>query len=59
MNLLSYVEGVPGGGSRVLTRIQALGNPEDGSDRDLTPCATSGELEKKINDLVVKLANNK
>jgi len=55
MNLLSYVEAAPGGGARILTRIQALGNPTDISNRDLTPCSTKGELEKKISDMVVKL----
>ena len=59
MNLLSYVQANPGGGSLVFTRIQALGNPTDLSNRDLTPCSTKGELEKKIGDLVVKLVNNK
>jgi hypothetical protein len=59
MNLLSYVEAAPNGGSNVFTRIQALGNPIDGSSRDLTPCSTKGELEKKIGDTVLKLVNNK
>lgn len=59
MNLLSWVEAAPGGGSSVFTRMQALGNPVDGSSRDLTPCATKGELEKKIGDLVTKLVSNK
>lgn len=59
MNLLSYVEAAQGGGSNIFTRIQALGNPVDGSNRDLTPCSTKGELEKKIGDTVLKLVNNK
>jgi hypothetical protein len=59
MNLLSYVQAGPNGGSQVFTRIQALGNPTDLSNRDLSPCSTKGELEKKIGDLVVKLVNNK
>ena len=59
MNLLSYVQPGPGGGAQIFTRIQALGNPTDGSNRDLTPCSTKGELEKKIGDMVLKLINNK
>lgn len=59
MNLLSYVEAAQGGGSNIFTRIQALGNPIDGSSRDLTSCSTKGELEKKIGDTVLKLASNK
>ena len=55
MNLLSYVEPAPGGRAQVLTRIQAMGNPTDVSNRDLTPCSTKGELEKKIGDMVAKL----
>ena len=59
MNILSYVEATPGGRSQILTRIQAMGNPPDISNRDLTPCPSYGDLEKKISDLVVKLASNK
>jgi hypothetical protein len=59
MNLLSYVQAGPNGGSQILTRIQALGNPTDGSNRDMIPCSTMGELEKKISDTVLKLASNK
>jgi hypothetical protein len=59
MNLLSYVQPGPDGGAQVFTRIQALGNPIDGSTRDLTPCSTKGELEKKIGDTILKLINNK
>jgi hypothetical protein len=59
MNLLSYVQPGPNGGAEIFTRIQALGNPADGSNRDLTNCSTKGELEKKIGDMVIKLLNNK
>ena len=59
MNLLSYVQPGTDGGAQVFTRIQALGNPADGSNRDLSNCATKGELEKKIGDMVVKLLNSK
>lgn len=59
LNLLSYVEAGPNGTSQVLTRIQAMGNPPDVSSRDVTPCSTTGELEKKIGDMVTKLASNK
>ena len=59
MNILSYVEAGQNGGSQILTRIQAMGNPPDLSNRDLTSCPSLGELEKKISDLVVKLASNK
>lgn len=59
MNLLSYVQPADNGGAQVFTRIQALGNPADGSNRDLSNCATKGELEKKIGDMVIKLLNNK
>jgi len=59
MNLLSYVQPGPNGqGSQIFTRIQALGNPTDISNRDLTPCSTTGELEKKIGDMVLKLIKN-
>jgi hypothetical protein len=59
MNLLSYVQPGPNGGSQIFTRIQALGNPTDLSNRDLSPCSTKGELEKKIGDTILKLVNNK
>jgi hypothetical protein len=60
MNILSYVKpGATDGTAQILTRIQALGNPADLSNRDLSPCATTGDLEKKISDLVLKLASNK
>jgi hypothetical protein len=60
MNILSYVNpGADGSSSQILTRIQALGNPPDLSNRDLSPCTTTGDLEKKISDLVLKLASNK
>lgn len=59
MNILSYVQPNERGGSNVFTRIQAMGNPADASSRDLTPCASNGELEKKIGDTVLKLLNNK
>jgi hypothetical protein len=59
MNLLSYVQPGENGGSNIFTRIQAMGNPTDLSNRDLTPCSTTGELEKKIGDLVLKLIANK
>jgi hypothetical protein len=59
MNLLSYVEALPDGKAQVLTRIQAQGNATDISNRDLTPCSTKGELEKKIGDMVVKLIAGK
>ena len=59
MNLLSYVQANPAGGSQIFTRIQAMGNPTDLSNRDLTPCSTKGELEKKIGATVLKLVNNK
>ena len=36
-----------------------MGNPTDISNRDLTPCATKGELEKKIGDMVTKLIAGK
>ena len=59
MNLLSYVEPAPNGGAQILTRIQAMGNPTDISNRDLTACSTKGELEKKIGDMVTKLIAGK
>ena len=59
MNILSYVEAGPNGQAQILTRIQAMGNPADISNRDLTPCSSTGDLEKKISDLVLKLASNK
>jgi hypothetical protein len=59
MNLLSYIEPTKTGGAQILTRIQAMGNPTDISNRDLTPCSTKGELEKKIGDMVTKLIAGK
>ncbi len=59
MNLLSYIQPGPNGTSRLFTRMQALGNPTDVSNRDLTPCSSKGELEKKISDLVLKLIAGK
>jgi hypothetical protein len=59
MNLLSYIEPAPPGGARIFTRIQAMGNPTDISNRDLTPCSTKGELEKKIGDMVTNLIAGK
>jgi hypothetical protein len=59
MNLLSYIEPNPKGGAQILTRIQAMGNPTDISNRDLTPCSTKGELEKKIGEMVTKLIAGK
>jgi hypothetical protein len=59
MNLLSYIQPAPNGTSQLFTRIQALGNPIDVSNRDLTPCSSKGELEKKISDLVLKLIAGK
>ncbi|MFI5233370.1 MAG: hypothetical protein ACHQSE_12750 [Gemmatimonadales bacterium] len=59
MNILSYVEPGPNGNAQILTRIQAMGNAPDLSNRDLTPCPSLGDLEKKISDLVLKLASNK
>lgn len=59
MNILSYVEATAEGKSQILTRIQAMGNPPDLSDRDQTFCPSTGDLEKKISDLVLKLVSNK
>ncbi len=59
MNLLSYVQPDEKGGANLFTRIQAMGNPTDVASRDLTPCASQGELEKKMGDMVLKLLNNK
>ena len=59
MNILSYVEAGPDGKAQILTRIQAMGNPTDISNRDLSACSSTGDLEKKISDLVLKLASNK
>lgn len=59
MNILSYVQAGADGNAQILTRIQALGNPPDLSNRDLSPCPSTGDLEKKISDLVLKLASNK
>jgi hypothetical protein len=56
MNLLSYVNADPAGGSQVLTRVQATGSRPEGSSLRQTPCATKGELEKKIGEMVTKLA---
>ena len=59
MNILTDVQPTADGHAQILTRIQALGNPTDISNRDLTSCSSQGELEKKISDLVLKLASNK
>jgi hypothetical protein len=60
MNLLSYIQpGTTSGTSQLFTRMQALGNPTDVSNRDLSPCSSKGELEKKISDMVLKLIAGK
>ena len=59
MNILSYVQPAQDGTAQILTRIQALGSPPDLSNRDLSQCSSTGDLEKKISDLVLKLASNK
>jgi hypothetical protein len=59
LNLLSYVKPDPNGGSQVLTRIQAMGNRPEGSNLRQTSCSTTGELEKKIGDMVAQLAAGK
>ena len=52
MNILSYATKNPEGGANVLTRIQALGHDPSVSGRDQIPCATTGDLEAKIGNLV-------
>lgn len=59
MNLLSYVKADPGGGSQVLTRIQAMGNRPEAARSRQTACSTTGALEKKIGDAVARLAVSK
>jgi hypothetical protein len=58
MNVLSYVRDDGKGGSRVSTRIQALGHDPTVAGRDLTPCATKGALEAKIGVTIKLLAMN-
>jgi hypothetical protein len=52
MNILSFVVPDGKGGSKVSTRIQALGHDPTVSDRDLSPCTTRGDLEAKIGNTV-------
>ncbi len=52
MNLLSFVSPDAKGGSKVSTRIQALGHDPLVSGRDLSPCTTRGDLEAKIGNTV-------
>ena len=59
INLVSYVEADPKGGSQVLTKIQAMGNRPEGSSLRQTSCATKGEFEKKIGEMVNQLAAGK
>jgi hypothetical protein len=59
INLVSYVEADPKGGSQVLTKIQAMGNRPEGSNLRQTACATTGEFEKKIGEMVNQLVVSK
>ena len=59
MNLLSYVKADPGGGSQVLTGFRRWATRPKARACAQTPCATTGELEKKIADMVVQLAAGK
>lgn len=52
MNILSFVAPDGKGGSKVATRIQALGHDPTVSDRNLSPCTTRGDLEAKIGNTV-------
>jgi hypothetical protein len=52
MNILSFVTPDGKGGSKVSTRIQALGHDPTVSGRDLSPCTTRGDLEAKIGNTV-------
>ena len=55
IDLVSYVESDASGGSQVLTKIQAMGNRPEGSSLRQTSCATKGEFEKKIGEMVNQL----
>ena len=59
MNILTYVEANPNGGSTVLTRIQAMGHDPSVSGREQTTCATKGDLEAKIATMVKLKASSK
>ncbi|HEV8411513.1 MAG TPA: hypothetical protein VGQ30_13455 [Gemmatimonadaceae bacterium] len=52
MNVLSFVVDDGRGGSRVSTRIQALGHDPIVAGRDYSPCSTKGALEAKIGNTV-------
>ena len=59
INLVSYVEPDPSGGSQVLTKIQAMGNRPEGSSLRQTSCTTKSAFEKKIGDMVNQLVTAK
>ena len=52
LNILSYVTEDGRGGSKISTRIQALGLDPVVSGRDFMQCSTRGELENKIGNVV-------
>ena len=56
MDLSSYITTDGTGGSRVWTRIQALGNDPSVSGSDGTPCTSRGDLEAEIGNSVKAMA---
>ena len=56
MNLMSFVVTDDRGGSKVSTRIQALGHDPAVAGRDYSPCSTKGALETRIGNTVKLLA---
>lgn len=59
MDLSSYVTPDGADGSRVWTRIQALGNDPSVSGSDVTPCTSRGDLEARIGNAVKAMTVSK
>jgi hypothetical protein len=59
MNILSFVVEDGKGGSRVSTRIQAMGHDPLVSEREMIPCGTTGGLEVRIGNTIKLLSVKK
>lgn len=59
LTILSVATSDGGTGSRVATRIQAMGHDPSVSDRSWVTCATKSALEEKIGAMVLNVATSK
>jgi hypothetical protein len=56
-SVISSAKADPGGGTRVVTAINADSQPMDGTSGDHTPCGTTGRLEELIRkDVLLRIA---